>query len=65
MVDLEPSRQLLIGDLKANECRYPTSEGRGHLFCGAKIAAPGCPYCAGHMSISYIPSLRIGEDKAA
>lgn len=41
--------------LDANLCRYPMNDGAPWLFCGARPAAPYCPY---HTAIAYVPAPR-------
>ena len=49
----------LLAALPAHACHWPlTMAGGEHLFCGAKAARAGLPYCAGHMLTAWRRGIR-------
>jgi len=34
-------------------CQWPVSDDRPWRFCGAAVAASGCPYCTTHMAVAW------------
>jgi len=69
-VDLEPSRNLLIGEVSRTTCAYPTSTERApthsgvlHRFCGCPVE-PGKIFCSGHLALCF-PKSTVQEAEAA
>jgi hypothetical protein len=67
-VDLEPSRNLLVGELTRELCAYPTSteqaptySGVLHRFCACAVEK-GKSFCAGHQAIAF-PIQHVTEPK--
>lgn len=63
MVDLDQSRNLLVGELTRETCGFPTStekanthSGSLHRFCGCAVKK-GDLFCPGHMAIAFPKSL--------
>lgn len=71
MVDLEQTRNLLVGELNQHVCGFPTSteaapthSGVLHKFCGCATEA-GKMFCPGHMAIAFPKSTVLEEEIAA
>lgn len=70
MVELDQSRQLLIGEVTRETCAFPTSTERApthsgvqHKFCGCPVET-GKSFCPGHMAIAF-PKSTVPEEIAA
>lgn len=48
-----PTKTLL--ELESDECRWAVNDGGPFVFCSAKVAAEGVPYCSAHMRRGYTP----------
>jgi GcrA cell cycle regulator len=52
-VTLEPLMVSVLA-LTSGMCRWPTGEGREHLFCGHPWHGEHGPYCATHTALAYV-----------
>lgn len=68
-VDLDqprlPSRNVPVGELKAGECKFPTSPGRPHRFCAQPAVGPKLRFCEHHQSIAIKREVKLIEEIAA